>query len=180
MKEIEAKILEIDRKQVLTQLMLLGAVEEFKKEFYAIYYDTPDRALTTSGKVIRLRKEGDVSVLTYKERSDSTEGIKVMEEHESIVEDFEAVQLILSGLGYVPTLNIRKVRTQYQLGKVHIVIDEMLDDHSNIPEFIEVEAGSLEEVEEIAGKLGFDKSRLSNMSVADLADHYQKKTHELD
>lgn len=174
MKEIEAKILEIDRQQVVEKLKELGAIEEFRKEFYAIYYDSQDRSLTSGGKVIRLRKEGEESVLTFKQRSKGADGIKVMDEYETAVDDFGAMQEILKGLGYISILGMRKERTQYQLENAHIVIDHMLDEHSYIPVFLEIEAGSLTAVEAIAGQLGFDREQLNSMSVADLAEHYRK------
>lgn len=173
MKEIEAKILEIDQEKVLLKLKELGAVKEFEKDFFAIYYDTPERELTSSGRVIRLRKEGEDAVLTFKQRSEGSGGIKVMDEHESGVDDFEAMREVLSGLGYVSILSMRKIRMQFHLDGIHIVIDRMLDEHAYIPVFLEIEAPSLAGVEAMAVNLGFRNEDLSNMSVADLAEHYQ-------
>lgn len=172
MKEIEAKILGIDQEKIRTKLDELGAVKEFEKDFFAIYYDTPGRELTSSGRVIRLRKEGEDAVLTFKQRSEGAGGIKVMDEHESGVDDFEAIREVLMGLGYVSILSMRKIRMQFHLDGIHIVIDKMLDDHAYIPVFLEIEAPSLSGVEKMAKKLGFTNEDLSNMSVADLAEYY--------
>ncbi|MEM9984178.1 MAG: CYTH domain-containing protein, partial [Bacteroidota bacterium] len=66
MEEIEVKILEIDRAQVEQRLKALGATLSFDGEMIALFFDFADRRIKSAGSVLRLRKEGDRSVLTHK------------------------------------------------------------------------------------------------------------------
>jgi adenylate cyclase class 2 len=75
------------------------------------YYDDPDGSLTAGDRELRLRTVHGVddtrSVLTYKgARVDAASGSKP--EHETRVEDPEAVHAILCGLGYVVTIAFEK------------------------------------------------------------------------
>ncbi len=172
MNEIEAKILEIDRSAVEQKLNELGAQFEFDQEFYAIYYDTPDGQLRASGRTLRLRKEGERAVLTFKSKTGPESGVLVRKEEESPVEDFEAVRKILAGLGYVSIQAMRKTRAQYALQGLHVVIDDYLDDHGHIPVFLEIEGPGIEAVEEGARLLGYEKGDLKALTAGDLIHHY--------
>ena len=44
-------------------------------DMLAIYYDTPDRALTNEGIAVRVRREGDYYVATMKDKGNSIEGM---------------------------------------------------------------------------------------------------------
>ena len=175
MKEIEAKILEIDAEAIQSKLLAIGAIKAFETEFEAIYFDTPSTALRKADQTLRLRKEGDLSVLTFKGKAIGNGLIKIREEHETKVEDLEAMQRILTHLGYNTSLRMRKTRIQYDLQdpKAHIVIDNYLDDYAYIPTFLEIEAPNQETVVTIAEQLGYSESDLNPMSAADLIRHYQ-------
>lgn len=172
MKEIEAKILKVDRAAVEAKLKELGATLEFDEEFYAVYYDTQDRKLHSEGKTIRLRKEGDQAVLTVKRKAENEAGVKIREEHESGIKDFDQMEQALGELGYLPVLKMRKQRAQYLVGEAHVVIDDYKDDHDYIPVFIEIEAKSREAILELAGKLGYGENDLSSMNAGELMLHY--------
>ncbi|MFI6285531.1 class IV adenylate cyclase [Streptomyces sp. NPDC051018] len=75
------------------------------------YYDTPDRALDARDQELRVRTvhgtDETRAVLTYKgARVDEESGSKP--EHETRVEDAEAVHALLRGLGYVPLIAFEK------------------------------------------------------------------------
>lgn len=175
MKEIEAKILEIDRVALEARLRALGAVLEFTAPFGAVYFDLPDGQLRRQGQVLRLRREGEKSVMTFKRPipSEVEVDVKVREEIEVVVEDYEATRKILEGLGYRPTLAMHKMRTQYRVGDAHVVIDRYTEDYAFIPEFIEIEAPSREALVELAVQLGYGPEQLLAWSAAELIAHYQ-------
>lgn len=175
MKEIEAKILEVDREVVEAKLASLGGQLMFEKEFFAVYYDQPDHRLKEEGKTIRLRKEGQKAVLTVKHKAEDEDGVKVREENETAVGDFEEMEVILATLGYVAVRKMRKTRAQYALADAHVVIDDYLDDLAFIPVFIEIEAGSKERVVEVAEQLGYSEGDLNGMNAFDLVVHYGGK-----
>lgn len=173
MKEIEAKVLEIDRAALEARLTAIGAVLEFTAPFRAVYYDTPDTALRGRGDVLRLRQEGEEVAMTFKRRLPSEDaGVKVREELEVKVSDYTTACRILEGLGYQPGLVMNKVRTQYAIGGAHLVIDRYVDDFAHIPEFVEIEAPSLELLHAVAAQVGFRPAQLLSWSASELIAHY--------
>jgi adenylate cyclase, class 2 len=173
MKEIEAKVLEIDRAALTARLADIGAEWEFTAPFQAVYYDAPDGGLRARGEVLRLRREGEEIALTFKRPLPSEDaGVKVREELEVKVSDYDTACRIVEGLGYVPGLAMNKLRTQYRIGAVHLVIDQYVDAFAHIPEFVEIEAPSLAELHAVAAQLGFRPEQLLNWSAAELIRHY--------
>ena len=81
------------------------------------YYDRPDGALEARDEELRVRTvhgaEETRTVLTYKgARVDEESGSKP--EHETRVEDAEAVHAMLRGLGYVPAIEFEKRCRNYE------------------------------------------------------------------
>ncbi|MGW5674740.1 class IV adenylate cyclase [Streptomyces sp. NPDC003860] len=75
------------------------------------YYDTPDHALEAADKELRVRTVHSAdetrTVITFKgARVDEGSGSKP--EHETRVDDPEAVHALLRGLGYVPLIQFEK------------------------------------------------------------------------
>lgn len=171
MQEVEVKILEIDRAEVEAKLVALGATVSFDGEMHAVFYDDPEGGITKSGGVLRLRKEGDETKLTFK-RHVAKGGAKIMEETETGVDDLIAMQVILANLGYKVTKNTRKFRRQYDLPDGHVVIDDYQDRLGDIPVFLEIEATDEETVFAIAAQLGYAPNDCRNWNTYDLVKHY--------
>lgn len=171
MTEIEVKILEVDRVAVEKRLVALGAVKVFDDEIHAIYYDLPDSGLKTSGRTLRLRKEGSKTVLAFKSHRENT-AAKEREEHEVEISSFEDMKTILDGLGYIPWLEMRKHRTSYKLRGTHLEFDRYCGHYAYIPEFLEIEGNNLESIYSVAETLGFSKQDCSPWDATDLIGHY--------
>lgn len=179
MKEIEAKVLEIDSTEIKSKLEALGAQFDFEEEFFAIYYDDAASRLAAQQQVLRIRKEGKDLRMTFKApHADTQAGIRTREELEVSFEDFEMMRLILRRLGYMEYLKMRKIRTQYSIGKVHIVIDAHIDDLAFIPPYLEIEAPSHEELFETAAQLGIVKEGLIDWNAARVMEFYRGKAQE--
>lgn len=97
-------------------------------------YDTPDRALTPAGIVLRLRQDTRVR-LTYKSPGRVIDGALSRLEAEVTVSDFAQMDLILQRLGFRPYAIYEKYRTTYRLGDAEIVLDEL-----PYGSFVEIEA----------------------------------------
>jgi adenylate cyclase class 2 len=97
-------------------------------------YDTPNRTLSRSEQVIRLRQDSR-SRLTYKGKGYSEGGIISRPEYEVEVSDFDAMAQILHSLGYEPYMLYEKYRTTYHLDEAEIVLDEL-----PFGNFVEIEA----------------------------------------
>ncbi|MEM8892205.1 MAG: class IV adenylate cyclase [Bacteroidota bacterium] len=172
MKEIEVKILEIDRKALVSRLEELGAEKSFDGEMLALFFDTEEGNIYKSGDVLRLRKEGEETVLTYK-KFISQEEAKIMEEFETSIGDIVQMRAILDLLNFKVTKKTRKFRTQYELGDTHVVIDNYQDELEAIPEFMEIEAPGMERISEVLELLGYSVEDCKSWHTYDLIKHYK-------
>lgn len=176
MQEIEAKVLEINREDLISKLQALGATLDFEDEFFAIYFDDEDRRLSGKQQVLRIRKEGNDLRMTFKApHADSQAGIRSREEMELPIGDFEMMRIILQRLGYVEYLKMRKIRTQYSLDGTHIVIDTHIDDLAFIPPYLEIEAPSHEALFEMADRLGIQRDQLIDWNAAKVMEYYRER-----
>ena len=171
MEEIEVKILEIDQSFIANELQKLGADKTFFGELYGIFYDSPDGNIRSQGDVLRLRKEGEETVLAYKKHLAQGEA-KVMEEWETRVSDLENMKIILAKLGLKVIKETRKFRTEYLLGDTKVVIDDYQDALGHIPVFMEVEAPTVERMYEVAQLLGYEPKDCLSWNTYDLVQHY--------
>ncbi len=167
MKEIEAKILEIDRRAVETTVQKLGARKVFDGVIDFRYFDLPGGRLKDRGVVLRLRKKGAIGELTVKTNLMRTVGAKTAKEIESSV-DFEKTKIILETLGFKETLKTKKHRIEYVLGDVHFEIDKL----PGIPWFLEIEAPSAKKILQTAKLLGFSKKDIKPWWLEDVKKHY--------
>ncbi|MFD9791298.1 class IV adenylate cyclase [Streptomyces sp. NPDC059070] len=132
------------------------------------YYDTPDGALEVRDAELRVRtvhgQDETRTVLTYKgARVDEETGSKP--EHESRVEDAEAVHAVLRGLGYVPVIAFEKRCRNYDF-EAHG--RKMLATLVRVPEidgtFIEVE--TLVAEDELAAALDDVRAVFTDLGIA--------------
>lgn len=174
MKEIEVKILNINRQKIEETLKRLGAKKVFDDEVSAFFYDFKDGSVGKSHSVIRLRKEGALTMLTFK-KVISKQDAKIAEESSVEVSDFFQMQKILENLGLSKTGRSQKHRISYQLEAVHFDIDRYLGQHSYIPEFMEIEAQSIQLIHKWAELLGFKPQDCLPWSINDLIKYFQPK-----
>lgn len=109
--------------EILRRLNELGA--EFKKEVFEVNYQHRGGEMDQRGATLRLRKIGDFTVLTYKEKIPTESGAKQKIEYETQVADVEAMEKIIERLGYRLTAVYEKRRKYWNLGNVEIVLDEL-------------------------------------------------------
>ncbi|MEL6590334.1 MAG: class IV adenylate cyclase [Bacteroidota bacterium] len=172
--EIEVKILAVDLSALKQKLSDIGAELAFRHEFWAIFWEDPEEGIVKRGDLLRLRQEGPETRLTYKKLI-SSEGTKIMEELETVVEDMGAMKTILEAIGMKSYQSTRKFRTQYELPQGHIVIDEYQDYMAKIPPFVEIETDSEEKLYEIVSLLGFRPEDCKSWNTHDLMVHYGVK-----
>ncbi len=171
MYEMEIKILDIDRKRLEDKLISLGAKKIFDGEIHAIYYDDADNSVRRQKGTFRLRREGGISVLTFKAYIDSASA-KVREETEVTVSDFDAMRSILKSTGFSPWLEMKKHRTTYALQGFHFEFDRHTDEFGFIPEFLEIEGPDIEAIYEWAAALGFSKEDCRPWDALQVAEYY--------
>jgi adenylate cyclase class 2 len=171
MKEIEVKILDIDRKKVVKKLLSLGAKKTFDGEIHGFFFDFPDSSVRKAKDTLRLRKVGDRSFLTFKKYVNNR-GAKVREEFEFEVNDFSRAKKILESVGLTPWMEVRKRRTSYVIGGVHFELDKHTDLYSFVPEFLEIEAKDVSTLRRYAYLLGYGRKDLRPWTIIEVAKHY--------
>lgn len=174
MQEIEVKILDVDREHIEKMLRSLGAKKIFDDEITTILYDFAGGLIKKAKDLIRLRKIGNKSILTFKKYIKHPQ-IKVREEYEVEVSNFETMHTILNALGLNQELQVKKHRISYILGDVHFDLDRHLDDYGYIPEFLEIEAKNEETVYRYATLLGYTKDQCKPWGFPEVADYYKSK-----
>ena len=123
--EQEAKFWIDDLKGLESRLKKLGAVlvQERTHELN-LRFDTPDRQLSGSFQVLRLRQDRRCR-LTYKGPGDPSRSISAREEIEVEVSNLQTAREILEALGYQVMITYEKYRTAYLLNDAEISLDEM-------------------------------------------------------
>jgi adenylate cyclase class 2 len=175
MKEVEVKIIGIDREQVEAKLRSLGATETFDGDEETLFFDFPGSPIARAKDLLRLRKIGDKTVLTFKKFVNS-EAAKIREEYEVSVSGFEPMRLILESLGLSPTQRMEKHRTSYALKSgVTVDIDRYTGQFSHIPDLLEIEGQDITIIRSHAKLLGFQPEECKSWTTFDLIDHYSEK-----
>jgi adenylate cyclase class 2 len=150
--EHEAKILDVDPEA--TEELILGKGgqnlgERFMRRY--VYDITPGDA----SRWIRLRDDGEDTTLTVKQiTSDAIDGTH---EIEVTVDDFAATNALLGALGFTPKSYQENKRTSFILDGAQVEIDTW----PRIPPYLEIEAGSADEVIRVARLLGYGENELT-------------------
>ena len=150
--EIEVKFLLADRASFREQLLIAGAVLHRARRYeYNVRLETADLALQKKWQLLRLRKDTAVT-LTLKGPAPMAPAseVKVREELEIKVDDFETTLQLLQRLGYNPLQVYEKYRETFHLEEVEIVIDEL-----PFGDFVELE-GPERAIKKAAFLLGLD------------------------
>jgi adenylate cyclase class 2 len=174
MKEIEVKILEVDRDALEARLVILGAEKIFDGPMHGFIFDDEERSIKKSGKLIRLRKEGDKVILALKIKNDSKRA-KSAEELEVEVDDFDTMKVIIENMGLNVIHDLKKHRVEYEVDDVRFAFDKYEGDYSHIPEFLEIEAEDEDILFRYVKLLGFSESDCKAWSGWDVFEHYKKK-----
>ena len=109
--------------EVLESLSEIGAQyvgEDFEEN---ILYSNED--LLQKQAVLRLRRIGERTILTYKQKVRSDFNAKHHLEHETEVSDFDEISEIFENLGFRRSLVYEKRRRTWKFRQVEIVLDEL-------------------------------------------------------
>jgi len=178
MKEVEVKILEVNRTSVIETLEDLGARKIFDGDIETLFFDFKNGAIIKSKDVLRLRKEEVRTELTYK-KVRITSAAKVAEEYSVEVSSLETMKKILKNLGLEVIEDMSKHRISYVFERARFDIDCYLGKYDFIPEFMEIEAESIDLIRKYAGLLGFSPEKCLPWSTEDILNYYSSKGIEL-
>ena len=171
-QEVEIKFKIADVKALAAGLGAAGfrLVTERTHEMNTLY-DRSGEPLRRRGALLRLRKYGSRSTVTYKDRSVVKPGRhKSRREIETPVGNGEALAEILRVLGFKPGFAYEKFRSEWSDGTGNVVIDE-----TPIGDFGEIE-GPPQWIDAVAGKLGISQKQYITSSYAELFQQWKKQT----
>jgi len=174
MKEIEVKILNIDRLVVEAKLESLGAKKIFEGVVDTHFFDFENKKLGKKGVLARVRKMGDKVYFTVKKKV-SDKLAKIREEYECEVSDFDEIISAFRLLGLNETYSFKKRRKSYLLNDVHFEFDKFLGTYGFVPEFLEIEAKDIETIYRYASLLGFRKEDCKPYSISDIVKGIKEK-----
>jgi adenylate cyclase class 2 len=110
-------------------------------------FDTADKALMLRQAVLRVRRDGDRSYITFKNPVPHPT-IKVREEFETSVADPATMSAVFEQLGFAIWFRYEKYREEFRLRDVIVAIDE-----TPVGTFVEIE-GSEDGITAVAAQLG--------------------------
>lgn len=108
---------------VLSTLNEIGAV--FDREDFEENILFGGGILDEQSAVLRLRKVGDKTTLTFKQRISNNLAIKQQIEHETEVSSLTGIEQIIECLGFKPRLIYEKRRKTFHFKNTEIVLDEL-------------------------------------------------------
>lgn len=161
--EYEIRVLEIDHDNIVKQLEKLGATKVFEAMQERIVYDFEP---VNPHSWIRLRTNGIKTTLTIKEVNKKT--IDGTKETEIEVSSFKIANELMNKLGYKARTYQQNYRVQYILGGVEIDLDRW----PLIPEYMEIEGSSIDEVNKVLEMLDIDKTKVTELDVTSIYEHY--------
>ena len=171
MKEIEIKILEINKKLIIYNLKKLGAKKIFEGEIKGMTFTSDNPLWNQDNNMLRLRQEGDNFFLCLKTKILTRSKAKIREEIEVEIKDFKNMKIILEKIGFFEQYKNKKYRTSFKLNNSRVEIEET----RQFPTYLEIEAPSLGEIQKTVKLLGFTMNDTKAWSTSDLTKYYSSK-----
>ena len=161
-QEIEVKFPLRDRAALIRKLQDIGASRLYPETFEDNIVLDRRGELKTKGALLRVRRFGKYSLVTYKGPMSIDGGIKSREEVQTGVESFELAIELLDALGFKPVFRYQKFREVWRIQEVEVVLDR-----TPIGEYFEIE-GPMDLIRSISGELGMNMDQAIRQSYADL------------
>jgi adenylate cyclase, class 2 len=153
MLETEVKFL-LNNLPTLRERLLAAGAQLHKARVFErnVRFDTADSTLLSQNSLLRLRQDTAIrlTLKTPPETAEQSQQVKVMQELEVSVSDFDTMSQILTRLGYAPVQVYEKYRETFTLDGIEIVLDEL-----PYGDFIELE-GDEAAIRQLADRLGLD------------------------
>jgi adenylate cyclase, class 2 len=161
-KEIEAKFPLDNRPAVIARLEDAGAEQLYPETFEDNMILDRRGELRTKGALLRVRRFGRYTLVTFKGPVGYSGGVKTRDEVQTGIESFDRAISLFDSLGYRPTFRYQKLREVWRLGEAEIVLDR-----TPIGNYLEIE-GPMDRIEVVAGILGLEMDQAIRASYAEL------------
>lgn len=174
MKEVEIKIRNIDKSDIIRRVEELGAKKNFTGKVIDYRFDTPDRKLSKQGKALRIRQKGKFFFLNLKGKKKSLENITGRDELGVKISNYNAMYKMLNELGFIEIFKLTKYRTEYKFEDVKFDIDEYV----GLDPILEIESTNTAVVEKYFQILGIKEENIGRLYIREILA--AKKKHEED
>lgn len=159
MKEVEVKILEIDKNRILTILKKNNAKLIMPRNRQVnSFYENNDSV----GKTVRIREDANGNTLAIKSKLKVVKNHKVMKEYETKVSDVRALEQGLILIGFKLIGRAELYREDWRISNCVVSIGEF----PKIPPYIEIE-GSEKNILKVAKLLGYSERDYFPKSILD-------------
>ena len=170
MIESELKIPVADLDPVKRRLDALGGRRLHAAELEVnILFDTDEGRLAAGREVLRVRRAGRRTIVTYKGPASWQGAVKQRREIELDVASADDTAHLLHALGFLPRMRYEKIRESWEMGPVRIDLDR-----TPMGDFVEVE-GPPGELETAARQLGLDAGEAVAGSYVSLWHDYRER-----
>ncbi len=151
-KEIEIRFLEVNKENLVKKIKDLGGIDDGETMLQEIIFKI--RGIETKNEFVRLRDTTKKITVSYKNHTENTNHqLNNVEEIEIEVNDsFEKTKNFLIKTGLSVNRFQQKMRHTLMLDGVCIDIDTW----PRIPSYVELEGSSLDQIKQVAQKLGLD------------------------
>ncbi len=161
--EIRAKVDSLD--ETRKKLETLGAKfeKEIEQKDYIFKRQGEEKKVQGPGSyLLRLRKTGDKTNLTFKALTDTT---GVWDEHQIKIDNFEEAKNIILKIGFIESLRVNKTRTKGKLENINLCLDNVKELEG---EYIEAEiiSGNKEDAKrkliDLFNKIGIKEDQIEH------------------
>ena len=175
MREVELKAVVDDLSTARRQLEQAGATLSFEGKLSDRRYDVESRELLQRDEVLRVRRyQGSGSSKIYLDWKGPTEiqdVYKIREELSTLVEEFDALDQILTRLGFIVTMEIDRQIAQYELAGATI----RFETYPRMDVLVEVE-GQPDSIENAIEVLGLARGRFTSDRLAAFVGRFEQRT----
>ncbi len=173
MKELEVKVLNIDKEEIEKKLIAIGAVLVKDENQINYRFDTDDYYLKkTYDGYLRIRITDDIlsgestSTMTFK-KNIKRDSLRINEEINTDLSNWENAAKIIGLLGYKQKRPGYKHRRSYMYENILFEIDTW-DEETYAKPYLEIEVSSSEELEKAIRILNLDRSQITSKSIDEL------------
>lgn len=150
-REIEVKLYILHPEQLAKKLEKEEArLVQPRVNEWNLRFDSLNNGLSSTGKVLRLRKDTR-SRLTYKSEASLNDDVTDRQELEVEVSDFDMTRKILEAIGFSVFVMYEKYRTTWQWLECEVTLDEMPYGY-----FCEIEGHDTGKIRNVVDRLGLD------------------------
>ncbi len=178
-KELEVKVLNIDKKEMEERLVSIGAKYLVKEEQINTLIDTKTKNIENElDSYLRIRETknldtGEEQIIFTLKENISREGIRENIEANTFISNKKTLIYILNRLGYEVVEEGYKERISYVYNDIRFDIDTW-DEKTYPYTYMEIEVKKKEDLDKAIRLLNIDKEQITTKSIVDLRKELEK------